>query len=137
MCSSDLQSRYAAGLMLYLAEGSKNDLYAIALANTDPRIIKFFIAWVEEFLDIPKAKLKFELHLYLTMDIAKEVKFWRDELRIKESQFYKHQVQSLKKTSFIYRESFRHGTCSVRYSNSEKKQELSVAIKAFRDSFLK
>ncbi len=131
------QARYVAGLMLYLAEGSKTDLYTIALANTDPNTIKFFIVWVKEFLNIPKNKLKFELHLYSTMDIDKEIKFWRDILDIKNNQFYKHQIKDLEKTSFTYRESFRHGTCSVRYSSSEKKQELSAAIKAFVDSFLK
>jgi len=131
------QTRFVAGLMLYLAEGSKTDPYHIALANTNPDTIKFFVAWAEEFLDIPKNKLKFELHLYSNMDIEKEVGFWQKELAISKGQFYKHQIKELEKSSFTYRESFRHGTCSVRYGSSEKKQELMAAIKAFMDSCLK
>ena len=63
--------------MLYAAEGAKKEPYKISLANTDPKIIKFFSKWISDFLDIPKEKLRFELHLYENMDIKKEKKFTR------------------------------------------------------------
>lgn len=131
------ESKLVAGLMLYLAEGTKSNNYHIALANTNPDVIKFFVWWIGEFLNITKDSLKFELHLYENMDLAKEVKFWKQELGIKDEQFYKHQVRKLNKNSFKYKDSFRHGTCSVRYGSFEKKQELMVAIKALMSSFLK
>src|SRR3989344_8714572 len=118
------QTRFIAGLMLYLAEGAKKDYYHISLANTDVRVIKFFIRWAEDFLGISKKLLKFQLHLYPTMDIAEEVKYWKSHLEVSKSQFYKNQIRKLQKASFTYRESFRHGTCSIFYSSSEKKREL-------------
>ncbi len=131
------QSRFVAGLMLYLAEGSKKDDYHISIANTDPSIIRFFMKWMQEFMGVSSSSFKFQLHLYPNMDIKAEAKFWASILGISNKQFYKHQIRKLQKGSFTYRESFRHGTCQIYFSNSEKKRELMSAIKAFIDSFLK
>ncbi len=131
-----VQSKYVAGLMLYLAEGSKRDPSHLALANTDARVINFFIDWLSSFLSISKKNLKFELHLYENMNIIQEVDYWKKALNIEENQFYKHQIRKLRKSSFSYKESFRHGTCSVKYSSIDKKREIMAAIRAFVDSFL-
>jgi len=130
------ESRLIAGLMLYLAEGSKKDDYHVALANTDHRVIKFFMKWASEFLDIPRELFKFQLHLYPNMDINKEVSFWIKELNVDGSQFYKNYISKLKNKSFSYKESFRHGTCTIYCNSSELKRDLKAAIQAFIDSFL-
>jgi len=127
---------FVAGLMLYLAEGDKKNYSRIALSNTDSRVIKFFINWMIEFLDISKNKIKVQLHLYEDMDIEKEKKFWQNELGFYGSQFYKPSIRKLKKSSFSYRESYRHGTCEVYLMGVEKKTELMMAIKAFIDKYL-
>lgn len=131
------QSRFISGLVLYLAEGSKKDDYHISIANTDPAVIRFFMKWADEFLNIDRKSFRIQLHLYLTMDIGREERFWQNTLEIGKNQFYKHQIRRTQKGSFTYRESFRHGTCQVYFSSSEKKRELMAAIKAFVDSFLK
>ncbi len=127
---------FVAGLMLYLGEGSKKDYYTIALANTDPDIIKFFVRWLNEFLDIPKKNIKIGLHLYENMNIEKEKEFWKNKLEIEERQLYKPWISKLKKASFSYRESFRHGTCKVHTFSGEKKRELTMAIRAFTEKYL-
>lgn len=126
---------FIAGLMLYLGEGSKSDYYNTSLANTDPKIIKFFIRWLNDFLEIPKEKIKAALHLYENMDIEKEKSFWERELGLREDQFYKPWITKLKKSSFSYKESFRHGTCSISVLGAEKKREVMMAIRAFLDKF--
>lgn len=128
---------FIAGLMLYLGEGGKRDHTKIAFANTDSKIIKFFIHWMNEFLGIPKDKIKVNLHLYENMDIEKEKKFWQDELGLHENQFYKPSIRKLKKASFSYKEPSRHGTCAIYVLNVEKKRELMMAIRAFLDSYEK
>ena len=62
---------FLAGLFLYLGEGKKSDLFELSLSNTDPSIIKFFIAWFLKSLLVPKEKIKIHLHLYNDMDIKK------------------------------------------------------------------
>lgn len=126
-----------SGLMLYLGEGNKSNYSEINIANTDPKIIKFFIKWLEEFLEIPKDKVRVALHLYENMDIEKEKKFWQDTLELSDSQFYKSSVRKLQKASFSYKGSFRHGTCSLYVMGVEKKRELMMAIKAFVDSYMR
>ena len=127
---------FVAGLVLYLGEGSKTTYSKIALANTDPRIIKFFVKWLTEFLGIPKSGLKAQLHLYPSMDIEKEKKFWQNTLNFKKDQFYKPYISKILRGSFSYKESFRHGTCSVYFGSVEKKMELMANIQAFIDLYL-
>src|ERR1700690_4301294 len=101
------QTLFVAGLMLYLAEGTKKNDYTIGLANTDPRLIKFFIRWLQKFLDVPHSKMKMQLHLYESMDINKERRFWLKQTGFLQKQLYKDQIRSLRPRSFSYPESFR------------------------------
>lgn len=128
---------FIAGLMLYLGEGDKKNRDKIGLANTDPWIIKFFIKWLVDFLGITKEKIKVQLHLYENMDIEKEKKFWEIELGFQKKQFYKPAIRKLQKSSFSYKESFRHGTCSIYVLGVEKKRELMMAIQAFIHKYMK
>lgn len=123
-----------AGLMLYLGEGDKKNSARIGLANTDIWVILFFLHWLIKFMGVRKNEIRIELHLYENMDIAKEEKFWQDKLGFSRSQLYKTQVRKLKAGSFSYPESFRHGTCSLLVSGTERKMQLMMSIKAFLDS---
>lgn len=127
---------FISGLILYLAEGSKTSYYAISLANTDSRVIKFFVKWLCYFFKISKSKLRAQLHLYENMDLEKEKKFWKNELGFSDLQFYKSYITKNKKSSFLYKESFRHGTCSVTFSNTLIKREIMMAIRAYIDAVL-
>jgi len=130
-------SFFTAGLMLYLAEGAKKKESAIVLANTDYRVIKFFIKWLKEFMTIIPKDLRIQLHLYENMDIQKEVIFWIRALGLKKSQIYKPSIRKLQKGSFTYGESYRHGTCSLYAFGVKKTTELLMSIKAFVDLYLK
>lgn len=122
---------YTAGLMLYLAEGDKKNIGRISIANTDYRTIRFFMRWLEKFMDVDLKRVKVQLHLYETMDIHKEMIFWTKSLDFRIEQFYKPSIRPVLKNSFNYRESYRHGTCSTYYLSTEKKTELMMAISAF------
>ncbi len=130
------ETLFVAGLMLYLAEGNKKDYYKIVLTNTDFKVIKFFIYWLNEFLDIPKNKMKAGLYLYENMDIENEKEIWRKKIGFQKLQFYKPSIRKLQKGSFSYRESYRHGTCSIYFIGGEKKRELMMAIDAFLDKII-
>lgn len=127
---------FVAGLMLYLGEGSKTNYSKIALANTDSRIIKFFVKWLADFMEIPRNKLRCQLHLYPAMNIENERKFWKNELGFNDSQFYKPYISKILRSSFTYKESFRHGTCTVYFGSVDKKEELMANIQAFIDLYL-
>lgn len=131
------QVMLTSGLVLYLAEGGKTSYYNVTLANTDPTIIKFFVQWLCVFFKIPKSKLRAHLHLYENMDTEKERRFWKNELGFEDYQFYKPYITRYKRSSFLYKESFRHGTCSIYLSGLEYKRELMMAIKALFDKMIR
>lgn len=126
---------FVAGLMLYLGEGDKKNQWRIALANTDSELIKFFIRWLDQFLGIKQNRLKATLHLYENMDLEQEKEFWKKELNFNNSQFFKPQIRKLKKSSFSYKESYRHGTCSIYLGSVNKKTELMMGIEAFLEKY--
>lgn len=128
------KSIFIAGLMLYLAEGDKKNPTRVVLANTDLLLINFFIRWVINYLDTDISDIRVQLHLYEDMDIEMETKYWAKGLKIDGRQFYKTQIRELRKSSFSYPESFRHGTCSIYILGVEKKMRLMSAIKAFLDT---
>ena len=125
------QSVFVAGLMLYLAEGDKKDPYHIGLANTDPEVIEFFLWWLYKFSNVNKEDVKLQLHLYSSMNIEREQKFWMGVTNLSHKHFYKHQIRPLRPSSFSYRESFRHGTCKIYVYGFKKTAELMLSIKAF------
>jgi len=127
---------FVSGLMLYLAEGAKKKDGGIVLANTDSRVIKFFIKWMEKFLTIPVSTMRIQLHLYEDMELEKEKEFWRKTLGLKNNQIYKLSVRKLKQSSFSYSESYRHGTCSLYAFGVEPHRKLMMAMKAFVDLYL-
>lgn len=67
-------SRFIAGLMLYWAEGNKKSKAAIA--NSDPRIIKFAVLWLKEFWDVSPAQIKVYLHLHSGQNEDKMKSYW-------------------------------------------------------------
>jgi hypothetical protein len=129
------QSLFVAGLMLYHAEGDKKDHYHIGLANTDPQIITFFVWWLQKFLDIPKSRMRVQLHLYENMKLSDERVFWSKQTKIPLQQFYKDQVRPIRPGSFSYSESFRHGTCKIYVNGLKESRELMLSIKAFFDTY--
>lgn len=128
-------TRFVAGLMLYVAEGDKKSRYEIAFTNTDPVLVSFFASWLGEFLGISRDKVKIQLHLYETMDIVKEELFWMQSLRLQQNQLCRSRVKQLRPRSFSYRDSIRHGTCKLYICSGEKKTELMLSIQAFFDTY--
>lgn len=129
------EALFSAGLMLYAAEGAKTRMNRLALANTDPRIIRFFIWWLNEFFGVSRDMVRVELHLYESMEVEKEMKFWQDTLRLARAQFYKPQVRLMRKGSFTYKDSQRHGTCGLYLSSAVKSTEVLLTVRAFLDVF--
>lgn len=129
----DRKSFFIAGLMLYIAEGTKRAVAKLCLANTDFRVHQFFIRWLCEFFKINKKDLRVHLQLYQTMDLEKEVNFWQNSLSLQKEQFYKPFIRKLTPASFSYSESFRHGTASVMIFGSKIQREVHMAMKAFLD----
>lgn len=124
---------FIAGLFLYWGEGGKTLSSQVSVSNTDPSVVKFFLEWMEDIFDIPKNKVKFCVHLYNDMDIAKEISFWVEKLGVSESQFTKPYIKKTSSLRINQKGGFGHGTCNARFGNARLSEQILMGIKAISD----
>ncbi len=97
----NVKDLWLAGIMLYWAEGTKEKAHTIgagiAFNNSDPRMIRLFIKWLKEIIQIPDDMLKFEIYLHTTASPEKSLRFWGKILNCNENKirvyFKKHSVK--------------------------------------------
>jgi hypothetical protein len=77
-----------AGTALYAGEGAKTD-GCVKLANTDPRIVEFFMAWLRRFFEIDESQLRVKLYLHDGLDLDGASDFWSTLTGIPLTQFTK------------------------------------------------
>ncbi|MGH9244928.1 MAG: hypothetical protein ACRD29_11550 [Acidimicrobiales bacterium] len=58
-------------------------------ANSDPRMIIFFLAWLRHFFDVDESRLRLRLYLHEGLDLDAANGFWSDVTAIPPSQFIK------------------------------------------------
>jgi hypothetical protein len=105
----------AAGAALYAGEGSKTD-GSVKFANSDPRMIVFFCAWLRQVFEIDEARLRLCIYLHKGLDLASALTFWCELTGIPSSQTLKPYRavadQSLRRTKHP------RGCCYVSYNCS-------------------
>lgn len=106
------------GFYLYWAEGAKSDRYRVAVSNTDPAMLRFFITWLEE-LGANRDEVSVSLHLYKDMDPEAETEFWSNYLEINQDQFQKPYMKNSNLEDRTYELKHNHGTCNVFYYQKE------------------
>ncbi len=92
---------FIAGLMLYVGEGDNRDERLIRLANTRIEIHRIFIAFLMEFLGVPREKIRFWLLLYPELNPERVSAVWSKKLNIPLAQFHKYQVIQGKSTKRV------------------------------------
>jgi hypothetical protein len=75
-----------AGVALYAAEGSKTD-GGVRFANTDPRMIYFFVTWLRRFFTPDEARLRVRLYLHEGLDLEAATLLWSELTGIPVTQF--------------------------------------------------
>lgn len=128
---------YLAGLFLYWGEGSKSAPTALSISNTDPSVIKFFIAWLIKSLKVPQEKLGVQLHLYNDMNIDKEIEYWSKTLKIPIKQFTRPYIKKTSSKRINHKGSFGHGTCNARIGGARLAERAHMSIKAIADKYYK
>jgi AcrR family transcriptional regulator len=104
-----------AGVALYAGEGAKRD-GQILFANSDPRMVAFFCAWLRRFFQIDESRLRVRLYLHEGLDLAASTTYWSQVTGIPPAQFGKPyraaQDPSIRHAKHV------HGCVSVGYSCS-------------------
>lgn len=125
---------FIAGFFLFWGEGAKARKSEVSLANTDPQMIKAFLAWMF-LLGARKEMIRFTLHLYKDMDVKKELLFWSKSVNFPLSAFHKPYIKKTNLTDLSYKNGFGHGTCNVRYMNQNLNDYVRMGLKHIRNLY--
>jgi len=79
------------GLGIYIGEGSKT-FNITRISNSDPKIIKLMIKWLQISFAIEEKQVRVRLHIYPDSIESECIKYWSKEIGILESQFYKSTI---------------------------------------------
>ena len=126
---------FIAGLFLYWGEGGKTQESTLALSNTNPGTIRFFMYWVRNCCEVPEGKIRIKLHLYKDMNFDKEAIFWEKQTGIPKMRFMKTYVKDSNKSSITYKNGFGHGTCNIYIGNAILTKKVLMGLKVLEDSF--
>ena len=77
-----------AGTALYAGEGGKTG-GEVRFANSDPRMLLLFCAWLRHFFDVDESRLHLRLYLHQGLDLESANAYWSELLAIPVDQFYK------------------------------------------------
>lgn len=105
---------WVAGTCLYWAEGSKTKR-SFEMANSDPRLLRFFIAWVRAYHDC-EARFVLGLHLHEGNDDQAARRFWSEALGLPGAEFHKTFIKP--KGTGHRKNHLPHGVCRVRVRKS-------------------
>lgn len=109
------------GLVLWWAEGSKSRRdtrwknavsYPVEITNTDPRIIKLFIDFIVNELEVDINKFKLQLQVHEGDNVEELKMFWSKASGIKIDNFQKVIIRPVGN-----KPSKTKGTCKVRFSD--------------------
>jgi transcriptional regulator with XRE-family HTH domain len=115
------------GVALYLGEGFKGD-GLVGLANTDPDILRAFVAWLRHFFSIDETRLRVRLYLHTGLDLEAAERFWSELLRIPLAQFrkpYRAVTDSTRRSA-----KHRMGCPAVTYSCSHTHRRVMGLVRA-------
>lgn len=126
---------FIAGFFIYWGEGSKQENYRIAISNTDPSMLRFFMQWLLKFCKIKPVQIKIALQIYSDMDEEEEVQYWMNELGLQRSNFKKSYIKQSTSTRINHKGSFGHGTCKMIVYGRDIFERSILGLKSIVDSF--
>jgi hypothetical protein len=119
-----------AGATLYAGEGAKGD-GDVKVANTNPRIVAFFCAWLRRFYDIDETRLRVQLYLHQGLDLNEAISYWSALTGIPPQQF----IWPYRAVPDPSIRSAKHprGVATVRYSCSRTHRSIMGLVHAVLD----
>lgn len=100
----------------------------MGFANSDPRMILFFVTWLRHFFDIDEARLVLSLYLHEGLDLVAANRYWSDVTGIPVERFRKPYRAapdpSIRTAKHVY------GCPSVRYASASTHQAVMGIVHA-------
>lgn len=118
---------YGLGLGLYWGEGTKSNNSSIRLGNTNVKLLRKFISFLDKIYGIDKSKLKFGLQIFNDCSPAESIKYWLKELRVNKDQFQKVIVSKIRGIG-SYKNKSKYGVLTIYFNNKKLRDILCADI---------
>jgi transcriptional regulator with XRE-family HTH domain len=125
---------FVAGVMLYWAEGDKSHRNAARISNSDSEVLKLFMRFLRECLDVPDDQMRITCHLFADhIERQYEVEqFWLDELDLPRNRLCKSFVNVYSKYSRKKRQGkLPYGTTRLTVHSTAIVQSIYGAIQEY------
>lgn len=119
---------YGLGIGLYWGEGTKASKTSVKLGNTDPELMRVFLAFLQKFYKIDSKRLRFGLQIFSDMDVESSVRYWVRTLGISRKQFYPKIIVTPYRGVGNYRKKTKYGVLSVYFNNRKLRDIICGAI---------
>ncbi len=118
---------YGLGIGLYWGEGTKANIHAVRLGNSDPNLIKMFMRFLIELFEVKKESLRFGLQIFSDHNPEDVLSYWVHQLAVSKSQFYKIHITPSGSLG-TYRRKSTHGVVTVYYHNKRLRDIIVNAL---------
>jgi hypothetical protein len=125
---------FAAGVMLYWAEGDKSQCNAARLSNSDPELLRLFVRFLRERLAAPEGRMRVTCNLFADhLDHKEQIEqFWLDVLELDRDRLAKSVVNTYSKYSQKKRKGkLPYGTTRVTVHSVQVAQQIYGAIQEY------
>lgn len=118
----DLSDRelFITGVALYLGEGRKTGP-RLTLTNSDPRVLKLWVRFLERVCNVPPEKLGARIDYYEDLDYPTLLAFWSREIGIPQENFERPFLKEGRTAKGIRGRRLPYGTAHVRFCDSKLK----------------
>lgn len=123
---------FALAIGLYWGEGTKKGIHSVAIANSDPNILRVFMNFLEKFCSVNRSELDAQLNIFADCDVQGSIEWWVQQLEIKTEQFYPPTVRQPKSD---YSNKSERGTVSIRFGNIKLLQQIKDWCKEYAERF--
>ncbi len=118
--------------VLYLGEGGKSGRSSLMLGNSDPAIIKLFLALLRQNYPIDETKFRCTVQCRADQDIPKLEKFWSEITDISPSNFYKARVDARTIGKKSKKPAYK-GVCRIDYFSADTFNEIKMIMEIVCD----
>lgn len=111
---------FFVSLGLYLGEGTKKGEHKVALGNTNPDILKAFLAFLRKICKVDESKIYAELNIFDDVVLQKALRYWTKTIGISRGQI--RYITSRKSKGGTYKNKSEYGTLTIKVDNSKLKK---------------
>lgn len=122
---------YGLGLGLYWGEGLKRGRGGVRLTNTDVRLVKKFIQFLETVFRVKKQELHFGVQIFSDISPQTALNYWKRELKVSKKQFYKTVISRVRGEG-TYKYKSQYGVLIVYFNNIRLKELICSQIDNIR-----